>query len=535
MSALPQYDPATAHRLLVKGGNFTILNLFDSLPWFKQGADWTAWRAFLAATFGLQMTQQEYALFRKYTHRINPPTRQVKEVWAIVGRRGRKSAIGATIGVYMSAYRDYSKCLAPGERARALMISKDKDDAGALHGFASAILHEPAHAHLLEEDPSTEDILLTNRTEMKIKAFSLTAGRSRSVFCGLLDECAFFSKKDSAVPDEEVLRGLRPAMANIPGALLVGLSSPYAKSGVLYDRYENYYGKDDPDVLVWQADTLAMHDTEAIRVFVKGEYEQDPVSAEAEVGGQFRADVKSFISAEVINACLKRGTHEIAPDKIKANKGHFTYHGFVDVSGGSSDEFTAAVAHWDPDRDVAVLDALRAWGPDPRTGSFSPKAATIEACTMLKSYRLAWVSGDHYAGRWPQERFREGGLGYEVTDVDKNKIYRDALPILNSHQGELLDDPVLLDQLKKLERRITPVGREIITHPAGAHDDRANAACGALRLAYRFGKNLPKAQGDKQWADTSDFFETEVVKRAQDEAAQEHDEMFRERWWEPGE
>src|SRR5260221_14492668 len=28
-------------------GDFTIINLFDCLPWFRTGADWFAWRVFL--------------------------------------------------------------------------------------------------------------------------------------------------------------------------------------------------------------------------------------------------------------------------------------------------------------------------------------------------------------------------------------------------------------------------------------------------------------------------------------------------------
>ena len=48
---------------------------------------------------------------------------------------------------------------------------------------------------------------------------------------------------------------IRPGMATIPDAVLLCASSPHAQRGALWDAYRQYYGHDDPDVLVWQATT----------------------------------------------------------------------------------------------------------------------------------------------------------------------------------------------------------------------------------------------------------------------------------------
>jgi hypothetical protein len=53
---------------------------------------------------------------------------------------------------------------------------------------------------------------------------------------------------------------------------------------------------------------------------------------------------------------------------------------------------------------------------------------------------------------------------------------------LNSKRVELLDHPRLLAQLGTLERRTARGGKDSIDHQPGAHDDLANAACGALVL-----------------------------------------------------
>jgi hypothetical protein len=41
----------------------------------------------------------------------------------------------------------------------------------------------------------------------------------------------------------------------------------------------------------------------------------------------------------------------------------------------------------------------------------------------------------------------------------------------------------LIGQLRNLERRASPMGRDRIDHPPNAHDDLSNSAAGALVLA----------------------------------------------------
>jgi hypothetical protein len=55
--------------------------------------------------------------------------------------------------------------------------------------------------------------------------------------------------------------------------------------------------------------------------------------------------------------------------------------------------------------------------------------------------------------------------------------------MLNSSKVDLLDHPRLIGQIVGLERRVARSGHQSIDHPPGAHDDLANAVCGALLLA----------------------------------------------------
>jgi hypothetical protein len=473
--------PAQLHWSAVKQGALDILVLFDNLPWFKTGADWTAWRAFLCATYGLPMSQKEHDIFRKCTGRKDAPKQKAREVWGIMGRRARKSAVAATIGVYEGGFRDHSKYLAPGERGRVLVISKDKDDAGTIHSFAKAILSEPSLSHLLLDDPTAETIRLSNNVDIQTRAAKVTAGRSKTVIAALYDELAFWPTEESATPDQEIIRGVEPAMANVPNPLTIGMSSPYAQRGVLHQKFRDHWGENG-DVLVWNADTLSMHDTPQIRVFVKEQWDSDPASAAAEVGQDgrvaFRTDVETFITDDIVQMATIKGRRELRPER------NVSYVGFVDPSGGSSDSMTLAIAHWDSAAKRAVLDCLREV-----TAPFDPEVAVEQFRAMLKAYSLSKVVGDRYAGTWPATRFRRPpddnpwSVFYVVSDKTKSDIYRDFLPLLNSGSVELLDVQKLRTQLTGLDRHVARGGKDSIDHAPGSHDDVANVVAGVLLLA----------------------------------------------------
>ena len=417
---------------------------------------------------------------------------------------------------YFGGYRDYRPYLAPGERARIPVIAKDKDDAGQVRSFIEAILE--SEPWLLEREPKTDEIELTTGVDIVVKARSLTAGRSRAVPLAIYDEIAFWPS-DGKVTDEEIIRGVANAMANIPDTLELFLSSPFAQAGELYKLFRDYYGTDGQDeVLVWKADTITMHDTPEIRQWADLQYRRDPVGAAAEVGADFRQDVTVFVSPEIVQACTDTGITERPPcswapvygDGPVPQKNN--YWAFVDPSGGSQDPMTLAIGHWDVGRKKAVVDVLH-HTPAP----LSPKRVTHEHCRILARYRVSHVTGDAYAGLWPREEYlakldaqgeHKPVIGYSVADRDKTALYKDVLPSLNAaRKGEeivpglapiaLLDLPILADELCDLRRRVTLRGREVIDHQRDKHDDAANAVAGVLLLVLERGQYQEAPSADE--------------------------------------
>lgn len=455
------------------GKQVTIIDCMDDAelfaPWFEHG-DWTAWRVFLKALFALPMDDAELEVYKRHTGRTEPPAEPFNEVWGIVGRRGGKSLIMALLATYLACFRDYRPHLAPGEVATIPLIATDRKQARTLHRYVRGFLEVPMLARMVERE-TTESFELRNRVVIEIHTASFRSIRGYSIPVAVCDEVAFWLSDSSASPDFEILAALRPALASIPGSMLICASSPHAKRGELYRAYRRYHGVDGADVLTWQAETRAMNAGIPESV-VKQAYERDPDRAKAEFGAQFRDDVSGFVQREIVEGCVSPGVFE------RGQLDGQSYLGFVDPSGGSSDSMTLAIGHAEGSR--IIVDCIREARPP-----FSPEDVTRDFADTLKSYGVRSCEGDRYAGEWPREAFSKHGIRYDASAKPKNELYKDLLPKLNAGQIDLLDNARLVNQLCNLERRTTRGGRDSVDHPAHAHDDVCNAVAGLAGMVAK--------------------------------------------------
>jgi hypothetical protein len=422
------------------------------------------------ALFGLPLADEhELELYRHHTARSEPPATPFREAAVVVGRRGGKSRTLALVATYLAAFFDYSPHLAPGEMATVAVIAADRKQARTIFRFIIGLMRGVRPLAAMIEDETAEAIRLSNRVTIEIHTASFRVTRGYTFAAVLADETAFWRDENSANPDVEIFRALRPGLSTIPGAMLLNASSPYRKSGVLHTTFQRYFGRDGARVLVWRGTTAEMNPSIDAAIISEA-YEDDPASAAAEYGAEFRDDIAEFVPRNVIDACTVRGRIELPP------AARVYYTAFVDPSGGTADSMTLAIAH--AEREIGVLDAMREVRPP-----FSPEAVVAEFAALLRYYRISRITGDRYAGEWPRERFRGYGIEYEPSERPKSEIYRDTLPLLNSGKVELLDLPRLATQFVGLERRTARGGRDSIDHAPGAHDDMANAAAGALLIA----------------------------------------------------
>jgi hypothetical protein len=276
-----------------------------------RGPSWRAWKAFLAALFAEAFTGDDLAVYRACTGRTNWPMAAFVEACLIVGRRGGKSRCLALIAVFLACFRDYSAYLAPGEVATIAVLAADRSQARAIFRFCLGLLKAVQLLAPMIVRSDAEQIVLDNRVVIEITTASFRSTRGYSYAAVLADEVAFWrSDETSANPDVEIMRALRPGLANIPGAMLLIASSPYAKRGELYNAFRRHYGKDDARVLVWRADTLTMNPSLDKRI-VEEAYQDDPQSARAEYGAEFRDDIADFVARETVDAVTMWGRSEL--------------------------------------------------------------------------------------------------------------------------------------------------------------------------------------------------------------------------------
>ena len=441
-------------------------------PHFR-GDTWQAWRVWLAALFGLPMTPDQLALYQRHTGRETAPTTPFTEGCLVVGRRGGKSRILALVAVYLAAFKDYTPYLAPGEVATIGVIASDRKQARAIFRFASGLLNAVDMLSPLIAEEVGETITLSNRVVIEIATASFRATRGYTYAAVLCDETAFWRSEESANPDEEIFRALRPGMSSIPGAILLNASSPYRRAGLLFKTYQRHYAKDNARVLVWKASTSDMNPGVDPEIIAEA-YEDDPESAVCEYGGEFRDDIADFISRAIVEACVEPGLFE-RPYVRAAG----TYSAFIDAAGGSGqDSMTMAIAYSASNSGVPTLAAIRERKPP-----FSPDDVVIEFSDLMKSYGIKSAQSDRWGGDWPIQAFQKQGIKVIPCAKPKSDLYREVLPLLNARRCSLLDSPRMISQLCALERRTARGGRDSIDHPPGAHDDVANAVVGALLMS----------------------------------------------------
>lgn len=347
-------------------------NLFGD---FFSDKSWTYWRELLAGFYGLPC---DPSIFKELTHRDRPHAPS-SELWMVIGRRGGKSQIAALLAVYEAVFRDYSPQLSKGEVATIAVIASDRKQARTIMRYIQGLLDTPMLRELVSRE-THESIELMNRSVIEVFTASHRTTRGYTLACAICDEIAFWHS-DGANPDREILQALRPSLATLNGKL-IALSSPYARRGVLYQTYKDYFGRNS-EILVAQAPTRTMNPT-IPKSIVDRSLLEDRSMAQAEYLAEFRTDVEAFISHEVVEQAMRQNPLELAPDyKTK-------YRAFVDPSGGSGDAYTLAIGH--REGGCAVIDCVRVIRPP-----FSPEAATTELANVCKNYGIVFVKGDNYA------------------------------------------------------------------------------------------------------------------------------------------
>jgi hypothetical protein len=452
-----------------------------------------AQRTLLKAIYGLPLDKgEERDLWRRCTGREDYPARPFPEVTVAAGARaGKDSRIAAPMVCYEAVFGDHARHVTRGERGVIPLVAQDARAVKVAFGYVKDYLtRSPLLAPMVGAPPLAASITLTNRLAVECFPCTLRSLRGWSMPAAVLDELAFFRLEGQADSDVEVQASIRRGMVNFPFTRLIKISTPYMKSGVLFEDFRRGFGQPDPDLLVWRAPSVLMNPS-LLEERLDRERRLDPQRFAREYEAEFAEDIDAAIPSAWIDQAIVKGRHELPP------QAGVRYVAAVDPSGGGADAFTLSIVHVEGDANArrVVQDVIRGWGRG-ASGEIDLEGVVHEIAGICLAYGdTRTVHGDRYAAGWVRQRFRAEGVRYEEAALrdpedpdrevylDKSMAYLEAEPLFAQGRIEILDHTVQERELKLLERRPRAGGRTIVDHPDGGHDDHANALALAVAKA----------------------------------------------------
>jgi hypothetical protein len=346
---------------------------------------WVPWLNALRVVYGLPVPSSARSLLKECTGRDRVQRKGgYSTALFLTGRRSGKSRIAAVIGAYEAALAGHEKKLSKGEHGVVLICSPTKSQSRIVHGYLRAIFDAPLLRQEIVRDTKGSSNLhgfeLRNGNRIEILAGDYRYVRGFTVVAAIVDEICFFgTDADTKLrSDTALIQALEPALLTTQGKL-IAISSPYAERGWTYKKFRQCHGNDQATTLVWKCASRTMNSTLPQQV-IDERLQDDPQAGASEYLGEFRSDVCTFVSRDTIEACVVDGRQILRPQS------GVTYAGFVDLSGGRSDDAGLAIAH--REGATIVIDVVERYRPP-----FSPDTIVAKMVQTLAEYRIDKVVG----------------------------------------------------------------------------------------------------------------------------------------------
>jgi len=453
------FQGITQHQFL------TDESLFGSIN--PKGKSWNAWNTVFKGSDGEKLTKAEAKIWQQITGR-KPPRKDFSPSIEIdlIGRQGGKSLSAARRVLKEAFTGDYQRSLVPGERAYVIIISVNLRSTRVVMDYIKGCLEASPHLAGEVEHQTKNEIHLRNRITIAAYPSSNISVRGLRVCALVLDEASFF-RSEGTVTDLEVFRSIRPAMASFENAKTYIISSPWTKSGLVYDFYRDHYGKESKDILIVKAPSILMNPT-LNKAFLKREQQRDPVAFAREFLAEFGEGSMEFLPLEAIDGCTDFGLYKRPYDPKNR------YRCGVDGSGGRAEFFAFSLVH--KTKDGYEVDVVDGWN---RT---KPETCVERICKVLQEYKVRQVVGDKYSASWIQDAFERRGVKYKTAEKTKSEYLLELAPEILQGTVRLVENKVLLKELRMLERKSSPQGKDVVSHPpGGGHtDDYSNAVAIAV-------------------------------------------------------
>jgi hypothetical protein len=443
---------------------------------FKDLGTWTAWLTFLRTLYGLPLQEEdELTRYRHFSGRTTPPTEPFEECWLACGRRAGKSFIASVIAVYEALEGNWKLRLSGGETPWIFIVAVDKAQASLIFSYVRHLL-QISGPHQIQRETS-DQIDLKNGVSISIRAGSLRSLRGYSIALALIDEAAFLRDQEGgfANPLQELVNAIEPALiqrdGDEPAAKLIGLSTPFSRFGLLYERITECWGNDAADILAWKGTTLELNPTFS-QYKIERALRKDPARARAEYLGEFREDVSNLMDEKLLASAM-------ADHQPQGYDPARRYAAFIDPSSGKSDSYCLAIGFQDPySRQIVVVRQ------EERRAPCDVAKVTEEFARIIKAYGLSSATSDTHASGWVESEYRKHGVQIDITKLSKSDIYLEFVGLLATGRLWLVADDRARQQFLGLERRLEKSGIERVDHApyGGPGDDLANVIAGVSTI-----------------------------------------------------
>src|SRR5262249_40954658 len=158
------------------------------------------------------------------------------------------SHMAAALAVFLALFQRHK--LARGETGHVLVLAATADQAKTVFDYAVGFVESSQALRREMRAVTRHQIRLANGVGIGVHVTNFRTVRGKTLLACVFDEVSFWKDETSALPDVETYRACMPSLIASNG-MLIGISTPYRKLGLLHAKHRDHFGVDG-DVLVVQ-------------------------------------------------------------------------------------------------------------------------------------------------------------------------------------------------------------------------------------------------------------------------------------------
>lgn len=442
----------------------------------------------------------EYEIYEFLTENKYDPNdvkeAKINKINLICGRRSGKTLLSAVIAIYCAISNNWKPYLKKTPFATVLIMSHSREFSDeVLEVIRSLIQASDILSKLVNKDKKNTNSTMNlktpwvlkdgtiqySRVQIKVSAASSKTTRGVAACAVLCDEVSFWNlSEDMKETDIKIMKAIRPSMKQFGEfAMLIKLSSPGIKQGILYQEYKQRQDGVLPETYaVFKAPSWVMTPSDVLpeKELIE-EQRLDPDGFDNEYRGNFSDSMSNFILPERIDMSVLKGVQFLPPEESGIK-----YFPAIDAAF-KGDTFTFSLTAY-------VNGRLKQFVSKGWKGTKSNPVSAYEVAefikTVCKQYRCDEVAADQFAFQPLKEIFEKYGLTLveaAFTPAFKKKIYFNLKKLIHSQQADLLDNEVQTRELKELVVEQSSMGQIKIGHPNGGSDDFSDSLAISAFLA----------------------------------------------------